>query len=90
MNKILLALQAGQSLRNRDKWKRGQELTNLIGALGTGVIAAIQVFFPDVLISDEACQVSYQIVGGVLVAVNLYLTRATSKRVGFKPKEYCE
>ena len=76
------AVKAGQELKNPEKWKKGQVLTNLVGAIVTGAIVLIKWKFPDLPIPDEIKDYAIEIIGGALVVANLYLTPATTKKIG--------
>lgn len=77
---LIRAFQAGQELTNPAKWKKGQELTNLVGAVVAGGVVVLRHFFPDFFVPDGASEYIAEGVGAILVIVNLYLTRATTKK----------
>lgn len=74
------AYQAGRELKNPAGWKKGQELTNKIGAVLAGVIVAVRYFYPDILVPDGATEYAAEAIGAILVIINLYLTRATTTK----------
>lgn len=74
------ALQAGRSLSDPASWKKGQELTNLIGALLAALITILRWKFPDLLLPEGFTEHAAEAIGTILVMVNLYLTRATTKK----------
>lgn len=74
------AYQAGESLKNPAGWKKGQELTNRIGAVLAGVIVAVRYFYPDVVVPDGVTEYAVEAIGAILVIINLYLTRATTTK----------
>lgn len=80
IGELIKAVEAGRELSNPAGWKRGQELTNLVGAVVAGGVTVIRHFFPDVIVPDGATEHIAEIIGTVLVVVNLYLTRATTKK----------
>jgi len=80
VTKLIDAAKAGNQLANPAIWKKGQELTNLIGATIAGIITLVRFFYPDVMIPDGATEHIAEFIGGALVLVNLYLTRATTKK----------
>lgn len=80
ITEVYTALKAGQELQNPAKWKKGQELTNLVGAVLAGIITLLRWKFPDILIPDGFTQYAAEIIGTILVMVNLYLTRATTTK----------
>jgi len=81
---LIRALKAGQQLRDPARWKRGQQLTNAVGALVLAVIGVIRWQFPDVNMPAELAEEITQIIVTVLVIINLYLTPATSRKIGVK------
>ncbi|MGV0961846.1 MAG: hypothetical protein ACOYB1_18630 [Limnohabitans sp.] len=80
ITEVYSALKAGQELKNPGKWKKGQELTNLVGAVIAGLITVLRWKFPDLLIPDGMSQYAAEVIGTVLVMINLYLTRATTTK----------
>lgn len=80
ISELVRAFQAGQELSNPAGWKKGQELTNLVGAVVAGIITVIRHFFPELLIPDGFSEHAAEAIGTILVIVNLYLTRATTKK----------
>ena len=81
---IIKAVQAGQELRTPDKWKKGHVLTNLTGAVVAGIITALHWWYPDVPLPDGVAEYAAEMIGTALVLVNLYLTYATSTKIGVK------
>jgi hypothetical protein len=82
ISEIFNALRAGQELKDPTKWKKGQLLTNLVGAIVGGAIIFIKWKFPELPIPDGLQENLVEIIGAALVAINLYLIPATSKKVG--------
>lgn len=84
----LNALKYGQELQDPSKWKKGQELTNLVGGLVAALIALARAKFPQIELPGEAQEYLVEIIIAVLVLANIYLTRATTKKIGSgAPKE---
>lgn len=77
---VFRVLQAGQALNNQAAWKQVQNIVNLLAAL-VAVAAAFGYTIP--ASSDDLAIVA----GGIVALVNIYLTVATTDRIGFgKPK----
>ena len=74
------AWKAGNELSDPGAWKKGQELTNLVGAVVAGVVTLLRWQFPDILIPEGITEHVAEIIGSILVVVNVYLTRATTKK----------
>lgn len=81
---LFKALQAGQELKNPEKWKKGQNLINLVSALLAGIIAAARLAGLDIPMTDEQLIEVATIVAGVLALINGYLTTATTQKIGVK------
>lgn len=85
MNRIwslITALQAGRELGNVETWKNVQAATSALVA----VLSALAIFLPPELRPDEV-QIG-ALAAGVATAgglVGVYLTYATSRRVGLPP-----
>ena len=85
---VLNALKYGQELKDPAKWKQGQELTNLVGGLIAAIIALIKANYPNFELPLGAEEHIEGIVIGALILINIYYTRATTKKIGFgSPKE---
>ena len=78
---LFKAWQAGQELANPAKWKKGQILTNLVGAVLLGIVSLIKAKFPEFDIPKEVLDIANEIIVGILVLVNIYITKASSKKV---------
>jgi hypothetical protein len=83
---IFAAIQAGKELKNPASWKQGQMLTNLVGAVVAGVIVIVKWQFPDAPLPEGVEEYFAEIIGTILVVVNLYLTTATTTKIGVKQK----
>ena len=76
------ALRAGSELRNAAAWKRKQNTINaLVGLIMVGVSVA-RAYGLDIHITDD---LAAGVAGGIWAGVNLYLTTATSSKVGLSP-----
>jgi hypothetical protein len=80
ISEVFNAVKAGQELQNPAKWKKGQELTNLTGAVIAGFVTLLRWKFPELLVPDGFTEYAAEAIGTILVIVNLYLTRATTKK----------
>jgi len=80
ISELYNALKAGQELQDPARWKKGQELTNLVGAVLAGLVTLLRWKFPDVFIPDGFSEYGAEAIGTILVMINLYLTRATTTK----------
>lgn len=81
---LIEALYVGKSLKNPEKWKNLQ--TALNGGLLT-VFIALGKLLPETLHLTDADLYQIAEAAGIIgVAINGYLTHATSDKVGIKPK----
>ena len=80
MFKLLKVLRHGERLTHVETWKNGQLAINAL----TGLLVILVNMVPTFEASET--QVT-SIAGGIVAAVNVYLTMATSKKVGPKTKE---
>jgi len=78
---LFKAWQAGQELANPAKWKKGQILTNLVGAVLLGLVSAIKAKFPEFELPAEVQDYAVEVICGILAIVNIYITKASSKKV---------
>jgi len=78
---LFKAWKAGQELANPAAWKIGAMLSNLVGAVLLGVIAIIKVKFPDFEVSQEFMDYATQAICYILAAINIYVHKASSKKV---------
>ena len=74
----LQVLRQGQELRNPAAWKNAQIIANVLSAV-VGLLGAAGYPFG---ISDADVM---GIAGGIVAAINIYTTIATSKKVGLPP-----
>jgi hypothetical protein len=81
---LIKALQAGKELSDPAKWKNRQNLTNTVGVMVVAIAGLIKWKFPDFTLPAGLEDYIIEVTVGVLGAVNLYLTTATSKKVGVK------
>jgi hypothetical protein len=81
---LIKALKAGNELADPAKWKKGQVLTNTVGALVLAIVGVIKWKFPEINISEDVSDQITQIITAILVMVNLYITPASSKKIGVK------
>ena len=86
ITQLFAALKAGQELKNPAQWKRGQQLTNLVGALITGLVMLLKYKYPDAPIPPGLQETVVEIVCAVLIVVNMYLTPASSKKIAASGK----
>ena len=86
ITQLFAALKAGQELKNPAQWKRGQQLTNLVGALIAGLVMLFKYKFPELPIPPGLQETVVEIVCAVLVIINLYLTPASSKKIAVSGK----
>jgi len=79
------AWKAGKIIKNPEKWKSGTELTNYLTAILAGIFAIVKWQYPDLIIPEEAKDIVLQILGGVLVLINIVSNRiTTTKDIGIK------
>lgn len=81
------AIRHGQELQDPAKWKRGQNLTNAVGGLIAALIGMIKWKFPNFELPAGMEEHLIEIVIGILVATNLYITTASSKKIGIGKKD---
>jgi len=84
LGNVIRALKAGNELSDPARWKKGQHLSNTVGALVMAVLALVRYKWPDVYIPAELAEQITSIIAAVLVTINLYLTPATTKKIGVK------
>jgi len=75
------AIQAGESLKDPAAWKNKQQLMNAL----TIILGVVPTFIDIDLAEADINAISYGVATGVAV-VNLYLTAATSTKVGLPGK----
>jgi len=77
---IYQAWQAGNIIKDPEKWKAGTELTNYLTAIIAGIIAVAKWQYPDFVITEEMKDLVLQILGGILVLINVISNRITTKK----------
>jgi len=76
---LLKALKMGEELKNPAAWKNAQVLTNIIG----GIIALVLKYLPaGYQLPDDIMSLFVSAIVGIVIAVNSYITYASSKKVG--------
>lgn len=75
---LFKALKAGEEIANPAAWKKGTMLTSSLGVL---VAVAFKLFAPDFSVSEELTNTIIEALAAVLVAINIFMTKATSKKV---------
>jgi len=85
IKEMIVALKAGQELSDPEKWKNRMENTNYAGAIIAGGLAFLRWKYPGLLPEDSELlknmvDYSAELIGTILVMVNLYLNRATTKK----------
>lgn len=76
---LLKALKLGEELKNPAVWKNAQVLTNVIG----GLVAFVLKYLPPAYqLPDDLASILVSAIVGVVLAVNSYITFASSKKVG--------
>jgi len=85
IKEMIVALKAGQELSDPAKWKNRLENTNYSGAIIAGLLAFLRWKYPGLLPEDNEVlktllDYSAEIIGTVLVMINVYLNRATTKK----------
>lgn len=77
---IFQAWQAGNVIKDPAKWKAGTELTNYLTAIIAGIIAIAKWQYPDLVVTEEMKDLILQVLGGILVLINVISTRITTKK----------
>lgn len=80
--KILNVLKLGQSAKNPELLKRWQQRTNYIVGVFTSLSVAYNSLFPSHAIPSDIILPAAQVLGGLVVVINLILTAASSDKVG--------
>ena len=78
---LINAWKAGNELRDPEKWKIGAILANAVGALLLGIIQLVKIKFPDFEVSPEMLDYVTKAVCYVLAAVNIYIHKASTKKI---------
>ena len=76
---IIGALKAGESLQNPETWKNRQLLLNVFVA----IMSSLLVFSP-VPLDDNQVELIAYLITTFISMINMYLTAATSKKIGLK------
>jgi hypothetical protein len=76
------AIKAGRELADPAAWKNRQNTINALVALLAAAITVARVCGLELPITDELLQTIAEAVAVALGGVNLYLTTATSKKIG--------
>jgi hypothetical protein len=75
---LFKALKYGEELKDPARWKKGQLSITAIGGL---IIIAMRFIAPDYDMPEEMVNTISEAVGAVLIAANLFITKASSKKV---------
>ena len=75
---IFKAMAVGNELSNPTAWKKGQILTTAVGSL---VVIILRYAVPDTTFTSEFIQTATDSICGVLVLINLVITKASTKKV---------
>jgi len=78
---LFKAWQAGQELANPAKWKKGAILTNLVGMVMLGIVSLVKVKYPEFELPAEVQEYAVEVICGVLAIANIYVHKASSKKV---------
>ena len=80
---LIEVLYTGKQLSNKERWKKGQFLSNAI----LGIVGGLALFLPEQLhlSQDDMIDISKAIIA-IGVSINGYLTPATTESIGIKPK----
>lgn len=80
---VLKALYKGRSLTNLEAWKNVQMVSTVLA----GVVFSVLRFFPDFVVADEVVNMFVTGLGYIFAGVALYLTPATTEKIGFNDHE---
>ena len=80
------ALQVGQELKDPAKWKAGQDLTNKVYVVLIFAVGLIRTQVDDLQVTDAQLLAIAGAIGAILAVINSFLTNATTKKIGIKPK----
>ena len=75
---LFKAVRYGEELKDPAKWKKGQLLTNAVGGL---LVIAMRYIVPEYDLQPEMVDAATEAIVGVLVCLNLYITKASSKKI---------
>lgn len=82
MLRLIEALQAGKELANPSTWKNRQTTTNLIVAILGLLLFGMRMAGIDLQLTDAQLIGIAEAVAVLLGLINMFLTTATSKKVG--------
>jgi len=82
MFKLIGALKAGEELDNSAKWKNKQLLANTVAIVILAIINGARAIDIQIPLTEPQVQIISDIIAGIIVLINGYLTIATSKKVG--------
>lgn len=86
ITEMFRALHAGQELRNKEGWKNAQATANHIAVILAAIVSALAMAGVDLHFTPDSIVLIAGGVAGVLGIVNSYLTVATTKSIGVRPK----
>jgi hypothetical protein len=75
----------GKSLNNVEGWKNLQFTSTAVGGMLAGLCYLLPWFGINVIIPEEALTNIAEGIAGILLVINLYLTPATTKKIGITP-----
>jgi len=84
MLKLIEALKAGKELANPASWKNRQTTMNLLVAVLSLLLLALRMAGIDLQLSDDQLTGTAEAVAVILGLFNMFLTTATSKKVGVR------
>ena len=80
MTELIKAVQAGNQLDDPAGGKSIQEKSNIAGMIFAGLIWIVKTKYPDFIIPEEVADLAIKLIGGALGLINLYFTRATTRK----------
>lgn len=86
MISIFEALRKGKTLKNVEGWKNVQATTLTVGIVLSAICSFLSFLGVDLNMSAEMKQALAEWIAGGLFVLNLYLTIATTKKIGIPPK----
>ena len=82
LTELISAVKAGQELRDPASWKNRQNTTNAVAGILAGGAALLRLAGVDLHLTDEQLVAIAEVGAVILGAVNLFLTTATTKKIG--------